>query len=61
VCQVERRQRDATERNLADVGYTGSQPMMEPVGTHFDSAADSNSPQRTDLLSTESREPLRLP
>jgi acid phosphatase class B len=40
-------QRAATERNLADVGYAGyTRLIMEPDGTHYDSAADFKAPQR---------------
>ena len=40
-------QRAATERNLADVGYTGyTRLIMEPVGAHYVSAADFKAPQR---------------
>jgi acid phosphatase len=40
-------QRTATERNLADVGYLGYAGLiMEPVGAHYDSAADFKAPQR---------------
>lgn len=40
-------QRAATERNLADVGYTGyTRLIMEPAGAQFDSAADFKAPQR---------------
>jgi predicted secreted acid phosphatase len=40
-------QRAATERNLADVGYTGyTQLIMEPTGAHYVSAADFKAPQR---------------
>ncbi|WP_123023145.1 HAD family acid phosphatase [Mycolicibacterium stellerae] len=40
-------QRAATERNLADVGYTGySRLIMEPDGAHYVSAADFKAPQR---------------
>jgi predicted secreted acid phosphatase len=43
-------QRAATERNLADVGYVGfRQLIMEPVGAHFDSAADFKAPQRAKI------------
>lgn len=43
-------QRVATERNLADVGYSGfRQLIMEPVGAQFDSAADFKAPQRAEL------------
>ncbi|BDX30653.1 acid phosphatase [Mycobacterium antarcticum] len=43
-------QRAATERNLTDVGYTGyRQLIMEPVGAHFDSAADFKAPRRAEL------------
>jgi acid phosphatase len=43
-------QRAATERNLADVGYAGfRQLIMEPVGAHFDSAADFKAPQRAKI------------
>ncbi len=39
--------RAATERNLADVGYTGyTRLIMEPDGTHYVSAADFKAPQR---------------
>jgi hypothetical protein len=40
-------QRAATERNLADVGYTGyTRLIMEPTGAHYVSAADFKAPQR---------------
>jgi hypothetical protein len=40
-------QRAATERNLADVGYTGyTRLIMEPAGAHYASAADFKAPQR---------------
>ena len=40
-------QRDATERNLAAVGYTGyTELVMEPIGVGFSSAADFKAPQR---------------
>jgi acid phosphatase len=40
-------QRAATERNLADVGYTGyARLIMEPTGAHYVSAADYKAPQR---------------
>jgi acid phosphatase len=40
-------QREATERNLADVGYTGyARLIMEPIGAHYFSAADFKAPQR---------------
>ncbi|HKP41652.1 HAD family acid phosphatase [Mycobacterium sp.] len=43
-------QRAATERNLQAVGYTGySQLLMEPVGTHYASAADFKAPQRAQI------------
>jgi acid phosphatase len=43
-------QRAATERNLADVGYTGfTQLIMEPRGAHFPSAADFKAPQRAQI------------
>jgi putative acid phosphatase of HAD superfamily subfamily IIIB len=43
-------QRAATERNLADVGYTGyARLIMEPVGAHYDSAADFKAPQRAHI------------
>jgi acid phosphatase len=43
-------QRAATERNLADVGYTGYTGLiMEPAGSHFDSAADFKAPQRAQI------------
>jgi len=43
-------QRAATERNLAAVGYTGyTQLVMEPVGAHYDSAADFKAPQRAQI------------
>jgi predicted secreted acid phosphatase len=44
------RQRAATERNLAAVGYTGyTQLIMEPVGAHYVSAADFKAPQRAQI------------
>ena len=43
-------QRAATERNLQAAGYTGySQLLMEPVGTHYASAADFKAPQRAQI------------
>ncbi len=43
-------QRSATERNLADVGYTGySRLIMEPTGAQYVSAADFKAPQRADI------------
>jgi acid phosphatase len=43
-------QRAATERNLAAVGYTGyTRLFMEPVGAHFNSAADFKAPHRADI------------
>jgi hypothetical protein len=43
-------QRAATERNLADVGYAGyTRLIMEPDGTHHDSAADFKAPQRQEI------------
>jgi acid phosphatase len=40
-------QRAATERNLTEVGYAGyTRLIMEPNGTHYDSAADFKAPQR---------------
>jgi acid phosphatase len=43
-------QRAATERNLADVGYTGyAQLIMEPSGAHYVSAADFKAPQRAHI------------
>src|SRR4029078_11055142 len=40
-------QREATERNLAAVGYTGyARLIMEPAGAHSVSAADFKAPQR---------------
>jgi acid phosphatase class B len=40
-------QRAATERNLADVGYTGyARLIMEPAGSHYVSAAEFKAPQR---------------
>ena len=43
-------QRAATERNLADVGYPGYAGLiMEPVGAHYDSAADFKAPQRAHI------------
>jgi acid phosphatase len=40
-------QRAATERNLAEVGYTGyTRLIMEPDGAHYVSAADFKAPQR---------------
>jgi hypothetical protein len=40
-------QRAATERNLAAAGYSGyTQLIMEPVGSHYASAADFKAPQR---------------
>ncbi|HKV18284.1 MAG TPA: HAD family acid phosphatase [Mycobacterium sp.] len=40
-------QRAATERNLADVGYTGyTRLIMKPLGPEFPSAADFKAPQR---------------
>ncbi|MDT5002876.1 MAG: hypothetical protein QOJ24_52 [Mycobacterium sp.] len=40
-------QRAATEHNLADVGYAGyTRLILEPDGTHYDSAADFKAPQR---------------
>jgi acid phosphatase len=43
-------QRVATERNLADVGYTGYERLiMEPTGAHYVSAADFKAPQRAQI------------
>jgi len=43
-------QRAATERNLADVGYTGySRLIMKPTGGHFGSAADYKAPARQSI------------
>jgi predicted secreted acid phosphatase len=43
-------QRAATERNLADVGYTGyTRLIMEPTGSHYVSAADFKAPQRAQI------------
>jgi len=43
-------QRAATERNLADVGYTGySRLIMKPAGGHFGSAADYKAPARQSI------------
>jgi acid phosphatase len=43
-------QRAATERNLRAVGYTGYDGLyMEPVGSHFVSAADFKAPQRAQI------------
>lgn len=43
-------QRAATERNLADVRYTGYRELiMEPVGAHYVSAADFKAPQRAQI------------
>ena len=43
-------QRAATERNLADVGYSGYRGLiMEPIGAQFDSAEDFKAPRRADL------------
>ena len=40
-------QREATERNLAAVGYSGyARLIMEPAGAHYVSAADFKAPQR---------------
>lgn len=40
-------QRAATERNLADIGYTGYAGLiMEPTGAHYVSAADYKAPHR---------------
>ena len=40
-------QRAATERNLADVGYTGyTRLIMEPTDAHYVSAVDFKAPQR---------------
>jgi acid phosphatase len=40
-------QREATEQNLAAVGYTGyTRLIMEPAGAHYVSAADFKAPQR---------------
>jgi predicted secreted acid phosphatase len=40
-------QRQATERNLGAVGYTGyTRMIMEPPGAHYASAADFKAPQR---------------
>ena len=40
-------QRAATERNLADAGYTGyTRLIMEPDGAHYVSAAEFKAPQR---------------
>lgn len=40
-------QRAATERNLADVGYTGyTRLIMEPTGAQYPSAVDFKAPQR---------------
>ncbi len=45
-------QRAATERNLADVGYTGyTRLIMEPADAHFVSAADFKAPQRQAITS----------
>ncbi len=43
-------QREATERNLAAVGYRGyTRLLMEPVDAHFVSASDFKAPQRADI------------
>lgn len=43
-------QRAATERNLADAGYTGyTGLLMEPTGAHYVSAADFKAPQRAQI------------
>jgi acid phosphatase len=43
-------QRAATERNLADVGYTGYERLiMEPTGAQYFSAADFKAPQRAQI------------
>ena len=40
-------QRAATARNLETTGYTGyTELIMEPVGAHYDSAADFKAPHR---------------
>src|SRR4051812_2497498 len=44
------RQRAATERNLAAVGYTGyTRLIMEPVDAHYISATDFKAPQRAQI------------
>jgi predicted secreted acid phosphatase len=43
-------QREATERNLAEAGYTGYQKLyMTPDGKHFASAADFKTPIRYEI------------
>lgn len=43
-------QRAATVRNLQSTGYTGYvELIMEPVGAHYDSAADFKAPQRAHI------------
>jgi predicted secreted acid phosphatase len=43
-------QRAATEKNLAAVGYDGYHTLyMEPVGSHYASAADFKAPQRAKI------------
>jgi acid phosphatase len=43
-------QRAATARNLESTGYTGyADLIMEPVGVHYDSAADFKAPQRAHI------------
>lgn len=45
-------QRAATERNLADAGYSGyTELIMEPVDAQFNSATDFKAPQRTRISS----------
>jgi acid phosphatase len=45
-------QRAATVRNLESTGYTGYAGLiMEPVGSHYDSAADFKAPQRAHIES----------
>jgi acid phosphatase len=45
-------QRAATVRNLESTGYTGyANLIMEPVGSHYDSAADFKAPQRAHIES----------
>jgi acid phosphatase len=45
-------QRAATVRNLESTGYAGyANLIMEPVGSHYDSAADFKAPQRAHIES----------
>lgn len=43
-------QRDATQRNLANAGYTGYTALIMPAqGAHYDSAAEFKAPQREQI------------